>query len=186
MPLDEEPDPSGGQGSTIVSGARTGYTDLEPELYRHLSISQAAMKRAGLTHRVRRREACDVRRPLTPGVRFGCVSVGEWAAHHERHLDEFVFRQNRRLNLGAAFQTLLGLGTTHDATTYETITGTEDIQRVACTPSQKQTGTFKRRKKFMPAAPTMPANPDALPYCVGVASTGAPPGPQGLGPHGSE
>lgn len=74
--------------------------------------------------------------------------------HLAAYLDEFAFRQNRRLNLAAAFQTLLGLGMTRDATTYETITGAKDIPRIIYTPSRKQTGTRTRRKKFVPAAPT--------------------------------
>jgi Zn ribbon nucleic-acid-binding protein/transposase-like protein len=80
--------------------------------------------------------------------------------HLAAYLDEFVFRQNRRLNLAAAFQTLLGLGMTRDATTYETITGAKDIPRIVYTPSRKHTGARKRRKKFVPAAPTpTAANP---------------------------
>jgi hypothetical protein len=80
--------------------------------------------------------------------------------HLGAYLDEFVFRQNRRLNLAAAFQTLPGLGTTRDATTYETITGAKDIPGVPYTLSRKRTGTRKRRKKFVPAAPTpAAANP---------------------------
>jgi transposase-like protein len=73
--------------------------------------------------------------------------------HLAVYLDEFVFRHNRRQNLAAAFQTLLGLGTTRDATTYETITGAKDIPGVPYTLSQKHTGTRKRRKRFVPAAP---------------------------------
>lgn len=38
------------------------------------------------------------------------------------YLDEFVFRHNRRGTPMAAFQTLLGLGATHDPTTYKEIT----------------------------------------------------------------
>jgi uncharacterized membrane protein YeaQ/YmgE (transglycosylase-associated protein family) len=60
------------------------------------------------------------------------------------YLDEFVFRHNRRQNLAAAFQTLLGLGTTRDATTYETIAGAKNIPGVPYAMSQKQTGTRKR------------------------------------------
>jgi hypothetical protein len=75
-------------------------------------------------------------------------------------LDKFVFRQNRRPNLAAAFQTLAGLGTTRDATTYETITGARNMPRIICTPSRKPAGTRTRRKRFVPAAPTpAAANP---------------------------
>lgn len=79
--------------------------------------------------------------------------------HLGAYLDEFVFRHNRRLNLAAAFQTLLGLGTTRDPTTYETIIGAKDLPRITFTPSQKQAGKWKPRKKFTPAAPTLDATP---------------------------
>ena len=57
--------------------------------------------------------------------------------HLAVYLDEFVFRHNRRLNLAAAFQTLLGLGTGRGPTTYDTITGAKDLLKVAFTPSKK-------------------------------------------------
>jgi transposase-like protein len=42
--------------------------------------------------------------------------------HLQVYLDEFVFRHNRRRTPLAGFQTLLGLGTTHQPTTYRQIT----------------------------------------------------------------
>jgi hypothetical protein len=42
--------------------------------------------------------------------------------HLQVYLDEFVFRHNRRRTPMAAFQTLLGLGTRHQPTTYRQIT----------------------------------------------------------------
>jgi hypothetical protein len=82
------------------------------------------------------------------------------ARHHlAASLDEFVFRHNRRLNLAAAFQTLLGLGTTRDPTTYATISGAQDLPRITYTPSQQQTGQHKRRKRFTPAAATVMTKP---------------------------
>ena len=42
--------------------------------------------------------------------------------HLQVYLDEFVFRHNRRRTPMAAFQTLLGLGTRHQPTTYRRIT----------------------------------------------------------------
>ena len=44
------------------------------------------------------------------------------------YLDEFVFRHNRRKTPAAAFQTLLGLGTAHMSTEYESIRGAKDLQ----------------------------------------------------------
>ena len=43
------------------------------------------------------------------------------------YLDEFVFRHNRRAQPAAAFQTLLGLGTSRKSTEYERIRGAEDL-----------------------------------------------------------
>ena len=45
------------------------------------------------------------------------------------YLDEFVFRHNRRRQPMAAFQTLLGLGTTHRPTPASRIRGARDLQR---------------------------------------------------------
>jgi len=43
------------------------------------------------------------------------------------YLDEFVFRHNRRKTPAAAFQTLLGLGTSRKSTEYEQIRGGKDL-----------------------------------------------------------
>lgn len=47
------------------------------------------------------------------------------------YLDEFVFRHNRRKQPAAAFQTLLGLGTTRGSTEYRSIRGAQDIANKA-------------------------------------------------------
>jgi hypothetical protein len=52
------------------------------------------------------------------------------------YLDEFMFRHNRRLNLAAAFQTLLGFGTGRGPKTYDTIVEAKDLPKVAFTPSK--------------------------------------------------
>ena len=44
------------------------------------------------------------------------------------YLDEFVFRHNRRKMPAAAFQTLLGLGTSRKSTEYKQIRGARDLQ----------------------------------------------------------
>src|SRR5208283_5227949 len=45
------------------------------------------------------------------------------------YLDEFVFRHHRRKTPAAAFQTLLGFGTTRESTEYEQIRGAKDLNR---------------------------------------------------------
>jgi hypothetical protein len=81
--------------------------------------------------------------------------------HLAAYLDEFVFRHNRRTNLGAAFQTLLGLGTSREPTTYATITGAQDLPTILYTPSAKVAGTHPKRARFTPAPPTYPVTPEA-------------------------
>ena len=73
--------------------------------------------------------------------------------HLATYLDEFVFRNNRRLNLAAAFQTLLGLGASRTPTTYATITGAKNRPIITYTPSQKVAGERRKRKTFTPATP---------------------------------
>lgn len=80
--------------------------------------------------------------------------------HLASYLDEFVFRHNRRTNLGAAFQTLLGLGTSREPTTYATITGAQDLPKITYAPSVKVSGVRRRRARFTPVAPTYPTTPD--------------------------
>jgi len=47
--------------------------------------------------------------------------------HLQAYLDEFVFRHNRRGNLEAAFQTLLGLGSKHAPVRTNTTLGAQDL-----------------------------------------------------------
>ncbi len=105
-------------GSTIVSDAWQGYAGLDPTLYTHLPLSQAALRRAG-------RESDAV-----PGVHRVVSNLKTWlrgthhgvgADHLDHYLDEFVFRFNRRFYPMAGFATLLGLGTTSPPTPIEQI-----------------------------------------------------------------
>jgi transposase-like protein len=105
-------------GSTIISDAWQGYAGLDPALYTHLPLSQAAMRRAG-------------REPdAVPGVHRVVSNLKTWlrgthhgvgADHLDHYLDEFVFRFNRRFYPMAGFATLLGLGTTSPPTPIEQI-----------------------------------------------------------------
>jgi hypothetical protein len=54
------------------------------------------------------------------------VSRGQLQAY----LDEFVFRHNRRKQPMAAFQTLLGLGTSRTPTPYRRIQGGRDMLKL--------------------------------------------------------
>ncbi len=105
-------------GSVVISDAWAGYNGLEPEIYTHLSVSQAALKRLG-------REPSAV-----PGVDRVISNLKTWlrgthhgvgADHLDAYLDEFVFRFNRRYRPKAGFATLLGLSTTQPPSTIEQI-----------------------------------------------------------------
>jgi ribosomal protein L37AE/L43A/transposase-like protein len=80
-------------GSTLVSDAWSGYTGLAARDYTHLSLSQAAMKRAGLEG------------DAVPGVHRVVSNLKTWllgthhgvgADHLDHYLNELVFRFNRR------------------------------------------------------------------------------------------
>jgi transposase-like protein len=83
---------------------------------------------AGYEHRplLQRRDHPDHQK-LLPRAHRATSNLKTWlqgthrgvsTAHLQVYLDEFVFRHNRRRTPMAAFQTLLGLGTVHEPTTY--------------------------------------------------------------------
>lgn len=108
--------------------------------------SYRALTAAGYTHRRIVEGSGDAFTNPVPHLHQAIGNLKAWLngthrgvtrRHLAVYLDEFVFRQNRRLNLAAAFQTLLGLGAGRGPTTYDTITGAKDLPRVAFTPSRK-------------------------------------------------
>jgi transposase-like protein len=101
-------------GSTVVSDAWSGYSGLAAQDYTHRSLSQAAMKRAGLEG------------DAVPGVHRVVSNLKTWllgthhgvgADHLDHYLNEFVFRFNRRYHPMAGFARLLALGTSQSPTT---------------------------------------------------------------------
>jgi len=105
-------------GSTVVSDAWPGYTGLAARDYTHLSLSQAAMKRAGLEG------------DAVPGVHRVVSNLKTWllgthhgvgADHLDHYLNEFVFRFNRHYYPMAGVATLLGLGMSQSPTTADEI-----------------------------------------------------------------
>ncbi len=106
--------------ATVVSDAWSGYTGLAAKDYTHQSLSQAAMKRAGLEG------------DAVPGLHRVVSNLKTWlqgthhgvgADHLDAYLQEFVFRFNRRLYPMAGFATLLGLGTALPPTTGDAVRG---------------------------------------------------------------
>lgn len=164
-------------GSTVISDAWGGYNGLEPEIYTHLSVSQAAQRRLGGEP------------SAVPGVDRVTSNLKTWlrgthhgvgADHLDAYLDEFVFRFSRRHHPKAGFATLLGLGTTQPPTTLEQIhaprnTDATQRRRGRATgqtsirfpnPPADAPAPARRRKKKTPATRTLPT-PTAAPVASG-------------------
>jgi transposase-like protein len=99
-------------GAIVHTDGWKGYNGLRRLGYEHRRRAQhtVAPGRAALTTRAPRRlkpQGMAARHP-SPRLKSGPPA----------YLDEFVFRHNRRNNPQAAFQTLLGLSTRHQPSTY--------------------------------------------------------------------
>ena len=96
----------------MKTDAWAGHAPLRSMGYRHRARTHGDASRAGVilprVHRVLGNLQTWLR-----GTHHG-VSV----KHLQAYLDEFTFRFNRRGTPMAAFQTLLGLGSLHQPTTY--------------------------------------------------------------------
>ena len=93
--------------------------------------SYRALVRHGYDHRRRRQSTAAPGEQPLPRAHRAISNLKAWMhgthggvsdEHLPVYLDEYVFRHNRRGTPMAAFQTLLGLGTLHDSTTYRQIT----------------------------------------------------------------
>lgn len=106
-------------GALVVTDGWGAYAPLRGMGYRHRPKTQGGPERAAtILPRVHR-----VFGNLQTWLRGTHHGVGN---HHlQAYLDEFTFRFNRRRTPMAAFQTLLGLGTQHQATTYNQLYGVE-------------------------------------------------------------
>jgi transposase-like protein len=115
-------------GSTVYTDGLKTFTGLQEIGFQHIPRTQ----------------------PLKTELRQGAKSVvaladraignlQQWllGTHHgvsraqlQVYLDEFVFRHNRRGQPMAAFQTLLGLGTAHASTPYDSIRSAKDLSKL--------------------------------------------------------
>jgi hypothetical protein len=91
----------------------------------------AGLAGLGYEHRRRSQRAAAPGEQLLPRAHRAVSNFKAWLhgthrktspEHLPVYLQEFVFRHNRRLNPHAAFQTLLGLSTRHQPSTYQQIT----------------------------------------------------------------
>ncbi len=128
-------------GSTVITDGWSAYLSLPAAGFIHRRIVEGKGK--------------DFRDPV-PHVHIAIGNCkawligthkGVWRRHLAAYLDEFVFRYNRRHNLGLAFRTLFGLGLNRGPTTYETINGAQDLPKIIYTPSQRERGPPRPRKR---------------------------------------
>jgi len=94
-------------------------------------FSYRGLDKLGYEHRPRKVASVAPGEQLLPRAHRAISNLKAWMhgthrgvsdAHLPVYLDEYVFRHNRRSTPMAAFQTLLGLGATHQPTTYRQIT----------------------------------------------------------------
>jgi len=94
-------------------------------------FSYRGLDKLGYEHRPRKVASVAPGEQLLPRAHRAISNLKAWMhgthrgvsdAHLPVYLDEYVFRHNRRGTPMAAFQTLLGLGATHQPTTYRQIT----------------------------------------------------------------
>jgi transposase-like protein len=106
-------------GAVVLTDAWGGYAPLSEMGYRHRSRTQGDPRRASkILPRIHR-----VIGNLKTWLRGTHHGVGH--THLQAYLDEFTFRFNRRRVPMAAFQTLLGLGSQQQPTTYKQLYGVE-------------------------------------------------------------
>lgn len=116
------------QGSTIYTDGLKQFSGLPAKGYSHVPRTQPLRG--------------ELRKGATSVVPLADRAIGnlqQWlvGTHHgvsraqlQVYLDEFVFRHNRRRTPAAAFQTLLGLGSSRAPTPYRQIRGARDLAAV--------------------------------------------------------
>jgi transposase-like protein len=112
-------------GSTIYTDGLKSFEGLAEARFKHVTCTQPLRS--------------ELRKGAKSAVPLADRAIGnlqQWliGTHHgvskaqlQVYLDEFVFRHNRRKTPAAAFQTLLGLGTSRKSTDYEQIRGAKDL-----------------------------------------------------------
>jgi transposase-like protein len=115
-------------GSTICTDGLKSFTGLREAGFNHIARSQPL-----------RSELLKGARSAVPLADRAIGNLQQWliGTYHgvsrnqlQVYLDEFVFRHNRRKQPMAAFQTLLGLGTSQNSTSYDRIRGAKDLPKL--------------------------------------------------------
>ncbi len=110
-------------GSTIRSDGLGDYTSATKEPgYTHVRLVQGNIRKTGIQVVPLAHRSISNMKMWLNGTHHG---VGR--PHLQAYLDEFVFRFNRRQNPEAAFQTLLGLGSSHGPVRRSTIRMAQDL-----------------------------------------------------------
>jgi transposase-like protein len=104
-------------GAIVHTDGWAGYSGLRAAGFDHRPHTQHARLPDGEWVLPRAHRALSNLKTWLQGTHHGVSPK-----HLQVYLDEFVFRHNRRRTPLAGFQTLLGLGTTHQPTTYRQIT----------------------------------------------------------------
>ena len=114
-------------GSTIFTDGLKTFTGLREIGFQHVPRAQPL-----------RTELRQGAKSVVPLADRAIGNLQQWlvGTHHgvsraqlQVYLDEFVFRHNRRRQPMAAFQTLLGLGTAHSSTPYDSIRSARDLAK---------------------------------------------------------
>ena len=115
-------------GTTVSTDGLKSFSGLQEAGFRHVARTQPL--------RTAMRKGTKSVVPLADRV-IGNLQQWLLGTHHgvsrdhlQIYLDEFVFRYNRRKHPMAAFQTLLGLGTSHVPTAYKRIQGGKDLPQL--------------------------------------------------------
>jgi transposase-like protein len=110
-------------GATIHTDKMPGFRGLTAAGYKHLPEKAEDTRKGGKRVVPRADRAIGNLKQWLLGTYHGVSRT-----HLQTYLDEFVFRHNRRGNPQAAFQRLLGLGTSRGPTPYTVISGARDLQ----------------------------------------------------------
>lgn len=136
--------PVGPANCWLLRGGPLTLVDTDPGAPGALEALERGLAAAGFDRQPKKERArCPARQFVLPRALRAISNLERWLQgtrhgvspkHLQVYLGEFVFRHKQRRTPLAAFQTLLGLGTVHEPTTYREIT------RRTEKPAAEQTG----------------------------------------------